>query len=51
MKDFYDSEDLDELLKTLSEEEEGYTEDVPDDEVAASNRRFEEIILKHRDPN
>lgn len=43
---FFEDTDLDDLLSMLAEENEGAFEE--DEEMSASQRRYEEIIVKHR---
>lgn len=46
MKDFYSDDDLKDLLAEM--EESGLQEDAEDEEMLASQRRYEEILKKHK---
>lgn len=46
MKDFYSDDDLKDLLAEM--EENGSQEDAEDEEMLASQRRYEEILKKYK---
>lgn len=46
MKDFYSDDDLKDLLAEM--EENGSQEDTEDEEMLASQRRYEEILKKYK---
>lgn len=47
MKQFFTDDDLSDLLSELEQQEDDF-EPVEDEEVEASNRRYREIIQKHK---
>lgn len=49
MEQFFSDEDLMDLLEQLDEVEMTALPEEPDEEMEASNRRYMEIIKKHRD--
>ncbi len=45
---FFKDDDLEDLLKEMEESQEGMDDDQSDEEMNASQRRYQEIIKKHK---
>jgi hypothetical protein len=48
MQDFYSEDDLKDVLSELNDESEGDKAEEEDEEMQASQRRYEEIIKKYK---